>query len=98
MLVACAPRLAASSRFSPDMPCCYHLLGVSHPNTVTSPSLCRRFPVALFYSPPDGSEAHYLLDGPLALFPTLDALGLLDNFSTLRDNGTDQSQVQKQVL
>jgi hypothetical protein len=52
--------------------------------------------VVLFSSPPDGSEAHYLLDGPLALFPTLDSLGLLDNFGELRENGTDLSQVPTQ--
>ena len=50
----------------------------------------------LFDSPPDGSAAHYLLDGPLVLFPTLDSLGLLDNFGELRENGTDLSQVRMQ--
>jgi len=59
-----------------------------------NPSVARcRFPVALFYSPPDGSTAHHLLNGPLALFPTLDSLGLLDNHERLSRNNTDNSQV-----
>ena len=58
----------------------------------------RRYPAALFHSPPDGSTAHYLLDGPLALFPTLDSLGLLDNFETLRANSTDTLQVLRRAV
>ena len=61
------------------------------------PTAIRRFPVALFYSPPDGSTAHHLLNGPLALFPTLDSLGLLDNHERLSRNNTDNSQVPTQV-
>ena len=57
------------------------------------PAAACRFPVALFYSPPDGSTAHYLMNGPLALFPTLDSLGLLDNHERLSRNNTDNSQV-----
>ncbi len=53
--------------------------------------------MALFYSPPDGSTAHYLLNGPLALFPTLDSLGLLDNHERLSRNNTDNSQVPTRV-
>ena len=49
--------------------------------------------MALFYSPPDGSTAHHLMNGPLALFPTLDSLGLLDNHERLSRNNTDVSQV-----
>lgn len=52
-----------------------------------------RSPVVLFYAPPRGNLLHYLLDGALALFPTLDARHLLDNFPVLQQNMTDTDQV-----
>ena len=54
----------------------------------------RRYPAALFHAPFRGNLFHYLLDGALALFPTLDARGLLDNFEVLRDNLTDTDQAR----
>ena len=52
----------------------------------------------LFYAPFRGNLFHYLLDGALALFPTLDARGLLDNFEVLRENLTDTDQVTAALL
>ena len=57
-----------------------------------------RQPVVVFHSPPRGNLFHFLLDGALAVFPTLDARQLLDNFQVLRENRTDTDQARLQAL
>ena len=52
----------------------------------------------VFHSPPRGNLFHYLLDGALAVFPTLDARRLLENFQVLRENRTDTDQVRREAL